>query len=249
MKAHLPPVALFALAAAATALAGTAQPEANPTATGYVPCKIIEKAPAVFPVRLLNQGVIRGEVHLMLEVDVTGQLTDSLVVAYTHREFANEAQRVVGLWRFEPGFVDRKPVTSIVSLTFHFETAGPIAYTKTGPDAFPEAVAGEYVYQPHGVKNLDHSPVRIATSAPHYFTEWASQGRAGRVTVDFFIDESGQARMPTATTTDDELLAASAIAAVKQWRFERPTHQGKPVLVHAQQVFVFAPDPPDGKKP
>ena len=62
--------------------------------------------------------------------------------------------------------------------------------------------------------------------------------------MDFLIDEEGRVRLPAvsrATNEANEELAAAAVTAVTQWRFEPPTAKGKPVLVRAQQDFAFQP--------
>jgi TonB family protein len=74
-------------------------------------------------------------------------------------------------------------------------------------------------------------------------------GVGGKVTVDFFVDESGKTRMPVVAGRSDDSLAGFAIAAVKQWRFEPPTRGGIPVLVRVSQDFNFVPaNPPPPKK-
>jgi outer membrane biosynthesis protein TonB len=59
------------------------------------------------------------------------------------------------------------------------------------------------------------------------------------VSVDFFIDETGSVRMPAVSANDDVHLTALAIDALRQWKFEPPTHNGRPVLAKAVQVFNF----------
>jgi hypothetical protein len=45
--------------------------------------------------------------------------------------------------------------------------------------------------------------------------------------------------MPAGSQKDDSQLIALAITALRQWRFEPPTRNGRPVLVAAIQVFNF----------
>ena len=63
----------------------------------------------------------------------------------------------------------------------------------------------------------------------------------GRVTVDFYITEDGTVRLPSVSPYDDSQLTALAIDALRQWKFEPPTHNGNPTLVKATQVFSFNP--------
>ena len=243
---HVSSLRCFSHGSALAVLLGAAEPAPAPAASGYVPCKIIEKTPAFYPTRMLCEGVVRGEARLAIEVDPTGQLTDSLVTAYSRAEFADAALRAVAQWRFAPGTVDGKPITSIIWVTFNFETRGVVAYERH-IGVPPEKVwfDDSFAYFPHGVQSLDRKPELLHVTAPIYPKAWMDEGRTGSVTVSFFIDEQGRARMPAVVSSTDDLLAGSAIAAVKEWRFLPPLHGGQPVLVQAEQVFVFQP----GKKP
>jgi len=216
----------------------------------YVPCKISTKTSPVFPARLLTTGVTHGEVQVVLEVGTDGQLTDALVAAFTHREFADEVLRVLHHSRFAPGSVDGQPIISIVNLTYKFESGGVVAYQRLGlPGRDVEKLGMEFEYRPHGMATIDQPPSGRDLPGPIYPKKWSDEGRVGSVTVDFYIDESGRTRMPVAVGEADEFLAAAAIAAVKDWRFETPRDHGWPVLAHAQQTFVFKLDPPVAPPP
>ena len=89
------------------------------------------------------------------------------------------------------------------------------------------------------MKRLDRTPAPTHVVPPVYPQEWSDRGIAGAATVEFFIDETGQARIPFVIAADQPLLGAAAVAAVMQWRFEPPLRNGNPVLVRAQQVFTF----------
>ncbi len=229
-------------------LRATDQP-ALTAATGYVPCKISSKAHAAFPVRLMTNGVTHGEVQIILEVGIDGQLTDALLAAYTHRDFADEALRVLKASRFTPSSINGQPVISVVNLTFRFETSGVLAFQRIGlPAREIDSLGGEFEYRPHGPSTIDQPPSARQQPGPIYPKEWGDEGRIGSVTVDFYIDENGRTRMPVALDSPDEYLAAAAIDAVKEWRFETPRYRGKPALAHAQQLFVFKPEPKPAPK-
>lgn len=206
---------------------------------GYVPCKVHQTALGVFPVRLLHQGVINGEATALLEIDGKGQIADQLIVSYTHREFADELIRTVKRWKFDPGVIDHQPVISVVTVTFEYTVNGVLAYERQVTDTHDSPMRDRLAYRPYGTGSLDHNPGPLAKPAPVYPEAWANDGHTGHVVVTFFIDEAGHARLPTVNDPADDLLASVAIAAVKQWRFEPPLRAGKPVLVQAEQEFVF----------
>jgi TonB family protein len=146
--------------------------------------------------------------------------------------------------RFAAGTVDGKPVISVVNLTYTFESSGVVAFQRIGlPDRAVESLGNEFEYRPHGWTTIDSPPSGRDLPGPIYPKQWSDEGRTGNVTVDFYIDESGHTRMPAVVGATDELLAAAAIAAVKDWRFETPRYHGQPTLAHAQQTFVFKLEP------
>ena len=94
------------------------------------------------------------------------------------------------------------------------------------------------VYRPHSLKELDRIPTPIAAPSPGFPARFA-HGGAGQVTVSFYIDEDGAVRLPSVDESDDPDLAAAAIDALRNWKFEPPTWKRRPVLVRASQQFNF----------
>lgn len=212
------------------------------------PCKVYQTTDALYPVRLHRQGVMRGSTRIVAEINPAGKLGDALVTAYTHPEFARAALAALRAWRFKPGYLQGRPITSILTVDFEFETTGvlvrEVTFDRKAPDPFDET----HAYRPHGIGSLDRRPVRAQGEEPVYPKAWIEAGRAGSVLVEFFIDESGRTRLPVLAGHNDHFLASSALTAIKTWRFEPPTHGGKPVLVRAAQLFVFEPPEQPARK-
>jgi TonB family protein len=59
------------------------------------------------------------------------------------------------------------------------------------------------------------------------------------VTVDFYIDEAGQPRLPAIRSMSDPVLGRIVLRTIAEWRFAPPTHDGKPAVTRARQQFVF----------
>ncbi len=176
----------------------------------------------------------------MLQVDTAGRLTDTLVIAYTHEAFAREAERVLRLWRFEPGRVGGEPVGSVFEMAFYFRIDGmSVRVRHGGGQAEQDLPAGQYAFQASLLGQLDRAPMPISASAPRYPGAWAHRGVRGRVTVEFYIDQEGRVRMPAVVAGGSRLLGGDAVATVEKWRFSPPTRAGVPTLVLAQQEFVF----------
>ncbi len=238
---------LFVASALAPAVSAVDRPQ--PSNPDYIPCRVHRNTAAVFPIRLLEQGIIRGEATVIIEVDGTGQIVDQLVTAYTHPDFAEQATSAIKDWTFEAGRHKDLPVVSVVTINFEFSVNSIVVYERRFDSIrLDEYLANRYAYFAHGSATLDEKPVVLSASPPVYPREWANEGRHGSVIVRFYIDESGRARLPIVTEKADDFLASAAAAAVKQWKFKPPTQGGKPVLAYAEQVFVFEPPPPTDTK-
>jgi TonB family protein len=232
-----------ALILGALAAARAAVP-ASPAEPADIPWKIHQTRQATYPPRLMQNGVTHGEARVRVSISATGQLNDALVIGCTHRDFGDEALRTVARWRFEPELEKGQPIGIVADIVFAFEVNGPVAIEKrfAAPNAELYAPIDPFAYHAEGMKSLDRIPTPTHVVPPIYPKEWSNSGIVGSATVEFYIDETGRARIPIVTVTDHSFLGASAVAAVAQWRFDPPTRGGKPVLVRAEQVFTFQPE-------
>ena len=215
-----------------------AEPAVTPPPVKHL--KVIQTAKAIYPARLMREGVLHGSTKVVVHVTAQGELADLLVVAYTQKAFADESENVVKKWKFEPEYIGNDPIDSIVELTFNFEVNGVMMVQRYNGFVSNFEVQQEgYAYQACSLKNLDAIPTPLSVVTPTYPAEWADKGITGKVVVDFYIDETGKTRFAASASSDNDLLAGISVAAVQKWKFAPPTRAGQPVLVHAQQVFEF----------
>ncbi len=211
-----------------------------------VPPSVTEKVLPTYPVSLLNMPVKSGIVKVALSIDTQGNVADILVIRYTRSEFAITTVSALKKWRFTPAMRNDTPVESQTELTFTYENTGIVVISDFAAivDTFLHGNFQNddtFVYRPCSLKEIDRIPVPLNAAAPIYTPEMVKQGIRGQAQIEFFIDENGTVRMPSVARADQDILAALAINAVRQWKFEPPTNHGKPVLVKAQQVFTFNP--------
>lgn len=206
---------------------------------------ILQTVNPVFPYHLKEVGVLNGEARVAINTDATGKLLEWLVVGYTRPEFADAAVVAIKQWKFEPARLRGEPVGTTVELLFSYEAKGVVVSTLNPIDTvearISQIIGEHYTYQPRFLRELDRIPTPVVTVRPQYSSEMANKGVKGKVTVDFYIDETGTVRMPAVSVKDDSELTALAVAALRQWKFEPPTRNGHPVLVKASQVFNFGP--------
>lgn len=228
----------FVLAlAASTLLAEPARP------TEFQSAKVIQTVEPIFPESLVAVSRNGGRARIVLSVTAEGRLNDWLIVSYTRREFAEAAVYALKKWQFEPARLRGEAVPVSIELTFNFEIKGVVvSLTPTDVvDAMMNSMLnGADAYGPCSLRELDRIPIPINAVRPFYPDALADRGVSGDVTVSFYIDEKGAVRMPYIRGQPNFALAELAVEAVRQWKFEPPTHHGQPVLVHAQQLFRFS---------
>ncbi len=192
----------------------------------------------MMPARVTMLGITGGTVRLLISVDHTGKLSDTLVVAYSNKDLADACVDALTRWRFAPPTFHGEPVSIQRELRFEFDNRGTFvtqditAYV----GSLIERVQGgpHLVFWPHTLRELDKIPTPLHTEHP-----LAPAGQLGTATVEFYIDTEGHVRMPTVQSADQQDLGDAAAASVRQWSFEPPTYQGRPVLIRVSQTFRF----------
>jgi TonB family protein len=208
--------------------------------------RIIQTEEAQFPLTLQNSQVLSGDAAVAVDVDEQGRLTDLLVTGYSRKEFADAALEALRQWRFESPRLNGQPWASVQELRFEFSRTG-VVVSLTGMDMITglmdNMVKGQLVYRTHALRELDRIPTPVKVVSPVAPALAPDQQRHSLV-VEFYIDEAGRVRMPSVGRTEaGTTLAASALEAVKQWRFEPPLLHGRPVQVLAKQEFNFVAKP------
>lgn len=210
---------------------------------------------------------VNGSVRILINVDAAGKLADWMPVDYDHPSYADAAIEAIKKWRYEPARQHGAPVGVRTMLVFTFETRGQVI-SMTACDsvmAFMKNVAGnQQVRLVCRARELDAipKPMVVVSPLPVWPKELAdlidnvlvaaivisptstkaenAPGEAKGIMVDFYIDETGRPRMPTVNSRGNEMMAASAVEALEQWRFTPPMRKGVPVAVRASQWFDFS---------
>ena len=196
-----------------------------------------------FPGAMLMDGITHGRAVIAVSIDATGQVRDTLPLAYSHIRFARTSEEALREWRFAPARYDGQPVPVQVELNFDYTAEGAVITSNITDhflfDRFDAIMGGELTYRPGKATQLDRAPVRISGVAPQYAVAAVKDGVQGRVRVHFYIDEQGGVRQPAVTSDTHPYLAEQAVMAVRDWKFEPVTSHGQPVLVQAEQEFDF----------
>jgi TonB family protein len=211
-------------------------------ATDQTLLQIIQTDVLGFPSLLSDSLVMTGDATVAIRVERDGRLADCLVTGYSRKEFADTAVAALKAWRFDPPRVNGVPWSSVQEVHFDFSRTG-VVVSYSGLDIImgqvDEMAKGRYVYRTRTLRELDRIPTPVHVVPP--VSPALSGGEKKRtVAVEFYIDEEGRVRLPTVTRADvGSPCAASALDAVKQWRFEPPLYRGRPTLVFVRQEFNF----------
>jgi TonB family protein len=204
--------------------------------------QIVETRETSFPLQLENRPVTNGDATVAIHVDREGRLTDWLVTEYSRKEFADTAVAALKASRFDPPRVNGVSLPSVKEVHFVYSRTGlvvSISGLEFTMNMIDEITKGRYVYRLRTSSELDRIPKPVRVVSPVNPT-LASGEHQRTVEVDFYIDEEGRVRMPSVSRSDiGTACAASALDAVRQWRFEPPLYQGRPTLVAVRQDFNF----------
>jgi len=238
-------VAAFRLAAVFMCAGVLPLKAALPTAGDEnVVLSVSQTEPVMFPNGVLLHGIYSGKVRLVVSVDAEGHLVDLLVVSYTNAAFVSPVVRAVKNWTYEPAKVRGRARASRVDLSFVFKSDLNVTVMNSDVNFIHELFAEQNEFQPSLLKDLDHIPTPIHVVSPSITDGELAPGEERVVSVEFYIDQEGKVRVPAVSRDQaDDRLAAAAVAAVEQWRFEPPLRKKQPVLVLAQQDFHFVAKP------
>lgn len=204
--------------------------------------RIHQTTPIIYPHSLLGRGITSGQARVALSVDFTGQLTDVLVVGYSHEEFGEAAERAMREWSYEAIRIGQEHVATQALVKFDFEATGVVVSIDASSDVTARLLPfrREKAYGPCPLQKLDMIPTPTAFAEPIYPKDLHLHGVEGEAVLEFYIDENGSVRMPAVVDADFWELGVLAMNAVRQWRFMPPTSQGRPVLVRVRQAFHFS---------
>jgi outer membrane biosynthesis protein TonB len=207
------------------------------------PVRIEQTVEPHFPAALAFSPISSGEAHVIINVDYQGSLVDLLVTSYTDKAFADEAVGLLKLWRYRAATVNGEPVGVRMELRLEFSAKGRVVSLSAIDMAsgFVESMGlRPAVTNVCKSSELDQPLAAVQAVARLNPAEvMAPSGTANSVILDFYVDEKGQPRMPVVLDSPSTALSQAAVGALNQCRFTAPTRGGKPVLVRAQQKFVF----------
>jgi len=186
-----------------------------------------------YPLELKAASVTDGYATLAFVVRSDGGIDDAVVLEASHPAFGESVLEVLPMWRFESAAAGALPRREVLRFEFK-QTDGVVSlsHRDAAKAAFP--LEERTPIRTVSWTNLATPPERLSTLPPT-----VKATGTGNVAVSYIIDTQGKVRVPAVVNATRPDLGMAALAAVKQWQFSPPMHDGLPVLVEDTRSFTF----------
>jgi TonB family protein len=155
-----------------------------------------------------------------------------VVMEASHAAFGEAVLEVLPMWRFE-GVTSALPRREVLRFVFkQTDAIISLSHRDATKAAFPQAAEERMPIRTVQWMQLNAPPERLAAPSPQPLAQ-------GKVAISYVIDTSGKVRVPAVINATQTELGLAALAAVKQWQFAPPVHEGMPVLVEDTRSFTF----------
>lgn len=183
---------------------------------------VVETGEVKYPANSVAYGIVALEVTIDTEGQVEAVKIDRDIVSLTL-----EAIRAVKSWKFEPAYVDGKPVRSKTAIAIVFDPA------VNDP---PPAHLGPLAEHPDEESQDMHFILPHVTQAVYPIYPLASVAE-GTVVLELEINVKGKAEA-VKTLRGIVSLTSEAVRAVKRWKFDPAKLDGKPVTSKMTVAFL-----------
>lgn len=187
----------------------------------------------LFPDYAKHRGIARGSALIAVSWNERGMPEDVVVLNTSFPSFGEEAQAAAREWRRRAG------EKAVLTYALEFELGGVIVITSKMLTDYAAEARAERPRRPLQAEELDAEPRALEQPMPTVSAEVLGQYDAGRVVVEFYIDEDGRVRAPFVHHATAEEFAQAALAAMSQWRYETPRRHGLPVVASMRWAFDF----------
>lgn len=193
----------------------------------------------VYPLAALQAGV-KGKTSLRFIIGPDGRVVQSRVVEATTPELGQAALAMIDTWRFKPARKkDGSLASAMIGIEHEFSPSGrgdvPVSDSARNIlrllEKHPEKIVA--------ASQLDRPPKPLLRRSPVYPTALLEAAQPGEATIEFFIDEKGDAQLPRIVSSTAVEFGYSGVQAVASWHFEPPMKSGMVVVARAKIPLSF----------
>ncbi len=205
--------------------------------------QVLKAVKPVLPPNAANTGITEGFAVIVFIVDNKGKQFDFVDFASSHSAFARSSIRAIKRWEFAPRIVDGVAYASRVFVKVSYDLGrgggGIVDASIIDESMIKNKSINRQYFTVQDINDLDFEPKIIKSKSPVYPLEMLEAEASGQVLVEFFIDTKGNVRAPGLKSSSNDYFAISALTAIRNWKFQSPIKNGKPVTARAYQPFLF----------
>ncbi|MBI2511111.1 MAG: energy transducer TonB [Opitutae bacterium] len=222
-------VALLSLASTVVLPAATNSSERQ----GAVPAGLVYFVRPEFPEWAKVNSVCRGAATVAVSWDARGLPTDVVTVETSSPEFGAAACEAVRQWRADPALRAER------FYEFQFALSGVVICHQKGANTLATEAKADFKRRVLTREDLDAAPKLLVQPMPQPADVAGGRIESGRVVVDFFVDEDGRVRAPSIVEATAPELVEPTLLKMREWRFETPRRNGRPVLFAESWAIEF----------
>jgi TonB family protein len=205
-----------------------------------VPPRVTAQARPVYPFAMRANGM-RGEVLVDFVVDREGRVRNAYVARSLNPSFDDAAVEAVQRWRFEPGRVGERPVSTHMQVPVIFELEG--GFNKGSGPMENVGKKADLSKLPEAFR-YDTPPQPIGTVRAVYPYELLRAGKTGRADVGYVIGSDGRVIQIIPSAASDPAFGRALTAAIEQFTYQPAVKNGRPSpsVQRFVQEFDRSPD-------
>jgi TonB family protein len=194
-------------------------------ATGrHVMPRVTSQPAPIYPFAMLSNGM-KGEVLVDFVVDREGRVRNAFAARSLNPSFDDAAVDAVERWRFEPGRIGDRPVSTHmrVPVIFEIERGGNIGrgpLDAKGKKADLAKLPEEFRY--------DTPPRPIGTVRVVYPYELLRAGKTGEAEIGYVVGADGRVVQIVPSKATDPAFTRALTAAIEQFTYEPAVKAGRP---------------------
>ncbi len=199
----------------------------------------IKTAFPVYPLAAL-QAEVKGQTRLNFIIGPEGRVIKAKVTKTTTPEMELAVLAMIDAWQFTPARKkDGTPAYAEISIEHEFNPygGGDVPVANTARDIL--RLLKKHPERIMAADKLDQPPKPVSQRPPVYPTALREVGQPGEAVVEFFIDEDGDAQLPSIVSSSSPQFGYAAVQAVATWRFAVPMAKRKPVVVRVRIPVEF----------
>ncbi len=204
-----------------------------------VPPEPVRTLMAAYPFEAALAGK-EGKATISYLIDRDGRVVAVKVREATEPEFGAAVVAMIDGWRFKAARkTDGSASYALVNLTreFRVDDRGDVPLSTSALWILGRLKKNKLVCA--RAEELDAPLKPLSQRPPIYPSVLREAGADGEATIEFYVDERGDAQLPRVVAATAPAFGYAAAQAVATWRFTVPKKDGKPVIARAQQQVKF----------